>query len=484
MLKYRPDERFYDEMYSDADRAHVHCQGYHEWLLSRNAEELRALADAAARFQNETPATSDVGHCAATDELSALSDIVPRILSYADWCVIESGVTQRVRALNAFLGDIYGKGRIVRDHVIPAELFAGNLAYKDEMRHVTVAHDIYCHVYAPDVVRAGHGSGGAAFYVLEDNVGTPGGIGAAIVIRQLMSSIYERTGLMTHVRSGANALDILRHCFEAAAPRAMDDPGVVVLSKGPGADSYAEHLWIARQLEIPVVSASDLRVESNHVVRQTPSGMKRIDVIYRRVSDDNLTRASSGPHRAEELPGLLSAVRARTVTIANAIGSRIAGDKSVYRYVPSMIRYYLSEDPILENIPTFYCGDDRERRHVLDNLDTLVVKHIHGRAGLGLFVGPEASKDDRAICAQRIAANPSQYVAQAFMPMSTCPTLGPGGLVPRHVDLKPFVLCCPDQVHVLPIPMCRVALKPKSVIVSGTHGGGLKDAWILARSPG
>jgi len=401
-------------------------------------------------------------------------DVIPRILHAAEWSCIQRGIAQRVRAINAFVHDVYHAERILHDKRIPRELVYSSRFYNREMIGVDVPHDIYIHVSGIDLIRDERGE----FLVLEDNCRTPSGISYVLenrdVLKRGFPDLFRDYAVCPVDDYPSRLLDVLRH----VAPRANAAPSVVVLTPGIYNSAYFEHTLLARRMGVELVEGRDLIVVDNVVFLKTTRGLERVDVIYRRIDDDYLDPLYFKPDSTLGVPGLMNAYRAGNVTLANAIGTGVGDDKSVYRYVPEMIRYYLAEEPLLDNVPTFDCTDAVQRRHVLANLDKLVVKNTCASGGYGMLMGPFASRAERESFAALIAAQPRDFIAQPVVELSSSPTLVDGELVARRVDLRPFALYG-REVDVPPAALTRVALREGSLVVNSSQGGGSKDTWVL-----
>ena len=401
-------------------------------------------------------------------------DVIPRILRADEWTRVERGIAQRVRALNAFVHDVYHAERILRDKRVPRDLVYSSKHFNREMIDVDVANDIYIHISGIDLIRDERGE----FLVLEDNCRTPSGISYVLenrdVLKRGFPDLFRDYAVCPVDDYPSRLLDVLRH----SAPRANPSPMVVVLTPGIYNSAYFEHTLLARRMGVELVEGRDLVVVENVVFLKTTRGPERVDVIYRRTDDDYLDPLYFIPDSTLGVPGLMNAYRAGNVTIANAIGTGVGDDKSVYRYVPEMIRYYLDEEPILSNVETFDCNDAVQRRHVLANLDKLVVKNTNASGGYGMLMGPFASHAERAQFKDSIEANPRDFIAQPVVELSSSPTLVDGEMVARRVDLRPFALYGRD-VEVPPAALTRVALREGSLVVNSSQGGGSKDTWIL-----
>ena len=400
-------------------------------------------------------------------------DCIPRVLSAADWARIEAGVCQRVAALNHLLHDIYHDGKILADGVVPADLILGNANYRPLMRGVDLPHRTYVNVCGTDIVR--DASGG--FMVLEDNARTPSGVGYVVENRHMMARAFpdmlDGVALRPVADYGARLLGALR---EVAPP--VEDPHVVLLSPGPYNSAYFEHVFLAREMGVPLVEGHDLVVEDDRVWMRTTGGLARVEAIYRRIDDDYIDPEAFRPDSTLGVPGLMRAYRAGKVSLANAVGTGVADDKAVYAYMPRVIRYYLDQDPILPNVETHICREPEALRYTLDHLDELVVKPVGEAGGYGITIGPRASKAELEECRARLLADPANYISQPCLSLSVATTLVDGRVEPRHVDLRPFAVTG-AKTWVLPGGLTRVALRRGSLVVNSSQGGGSKDTWVL-----
>jgi uncharacterized circularly permuted ATP-grasp superfamily protein len=410
------------------------------------------------------------------DERLIPFDPIPRILSADEWETLRKGCIQRVTALNMFLRDIYHDHEIVKAGIVPSDMIFGNEAYRPEMREVNLPRDVYAHIAGVDLVRISE----SEFYVLEDNLRTPSGVSYVLENREIMLRLFPEAFANQRVAPVGNYPDFLLRNLRAVAPDALGDPTVVVLTPGRYNSAYFEHVFLADQMGVELVEGSDLFVKDGHVYMRTTEGPVQVDVIYRRLDDEFLDPLAFRPDSALGVPGLLSAVRSGGVTLANAIGTGVADDKAIYTFVPDIIRFYLGEDPILSNVPTYRLDKKDDLKYALEHLGELVFKEVHGSGGYGMLVGPAASKAERAAYKKRIEANPGAFIAQPTLALSTCPTLVRSGIAPRHVDLRPFVLSG-EETTVIPGGLTRVALTKGSLVVNSSQGGGTKDTWVLER---
>lgn len=404
-------------------------------------------------------------------------DVIPRILSSSDWTVIESGVKQRVKALNLFLQDIYHEGRILKDGIVPADLVVSNSCYRPEMIGLDLPCGTYIHVNGTDIVRDPSGK----FLVLEDNGRSPSGVSYVVENRHLMQRAFPDLMQGLKVRPVSDYGKRLLEKLREVAPAGVSNPAVVLLSPGIYNSAYFEHVFLAREMGVPLVEGRDLIVEDDRVYAQTIAGLSPVHVIYRRINDDFLDPEVFNPTSMLGVPGVLRAVKKGTVTLANAIGTGVADDKAVYAYVPRIIKYYLSEEPILANVETHICREPEGLAYTLAHLDKLVLKPVGESGGYGIVIGPKASKAELEKAAETLKANPANFISQPMIGLSVTPTLVEGGARPRHVDLRPYAVTGKDT-WVLPGGLTRVALKEGSIIVNSSQGGGTKDTWVLVEA--
>ena len=469
----------YDEMLDDAGGARPHCRPYQSWLDRQSPELLAAKrAEADAIFHRVGITFAVYGEEAGTERLIPF-DIVPRIIPREEWRTLEAGLKQRVRALNAFINDIYHGQEILKAGVVPAEHILCNAQYRPEMQGIDVPGGIYAHIAGIDVVRAGDG----AFHVLEDNLRVPSGVSYMLENRKMMMRLFPELFAQQSIEPVSHYPDVLLENLRSVAHGAVPDPTVVVLTPGAYNSAYFEHAFLAQQMGVELVEGQDLFVRDDMLYMRTTRGPQRVDVIYRRVDDDFLDPLSFRPDSMLGVPGLLAVYRAGHVTIANAIGTGVADDKSVYPYVPDMVKFYLGEEAIIGNVETFVLRKPAHLEHVLANLPKLVVKEVHGAGGYGMLIGPAATRAEIEDFRARIKAHPERYIAQPTLALSTSPTFSAGELAPRHIDLRPFVLSGRD-ITIVPGGLTRVALRAGSLIVNSSQGGGTKDTWVLAAAAG
>jgi uncharacterized circularly permuted ATP-grasp superfamily protein len=464
----------YDEMRDGEGRVRSHYREFDAWLAGMPANRLaqkRAEADSLFRRTGITFAV--YGEEAGAERLIPF-DVVPRIITAAEWQKLFNGLTQRVKALNAFIADIYHDQDILKDGRIPPEQVLCNTQYRPEMQGIEVPGDVYAHIAGVDVVRAGEGE----FYVLEDNLRVPSGVSYMLEDRKVMMRLFPELFARYRVEPVQHYPDILLDNLRSVAPPGVREPTVALLTPGSHNSAYFEHAFLAQQMGIELVEGQDLVVRDGFVFMRTTRGPVRVHVIYRRVDDDFLDPLAFRPDSMLGVPGLLAACRAGHVTITNAIGTGVADDKSIYPYVPDMIRFYLDEEPIIDNVPTRMLRRPDDLAYTLAHLDELVVKEVHGAGGYGMLVGPKASRAEIERFRELIKAHPERYIAQPTLALSTCPTFVEEGVAPRHIDLRPFVLSGGD-VRIVPGGLTRVALRAGSLVVNSSQGGGTKDTWVL-----
>ncbi len=470
---YDQGENF-DEVFSLAHdssiRTHIieRLRGYRlKTLKRRNKAAERELYNLGITFT----VYSDAG---AIDRILPF-DLLPRPISAHDWETLERGCKQRVTALNAFLADIYNERQILKDGVVPEDIVLGNKNYRPEMEGVRLPHNAYANVSGVDLIRDETGR----FLVLEDNCRCPSGVSYVIENRHLMMRAFPDLMAGVDLKPVSEYGVRLREKLIEIAPAIDGVPRAVLLTPGVFNSAYFEHVFLSREMGVPLVEGRDLFVDDDKVFMKTVSGPEPVHVIYRRIDDDFLDPEVFRKDSALGVAGLMRALKAGNVAIANAVGAGVADDKALYAYVPKIIKYYLGEDAILSNVKTYICRDPKDCAYVLDHVDELVIKPVGESGGYGIVVGPKASKKERADIKKRVKENPKNYVAQPMIRLSVCPTLTPDGVEPRHVDLRPFVLTG-AQTWVLPGGLSRVALRKGSIIVNSSQGGGSKDTWVIS----
>ncbi len=471
---------------TDDRAAREHYRGYARWLAAQPHEVMRARRDEAEVIFRRVGITFAV--YGAKDEDASLGnqgterlipfDLIPRVIPQAEWRELDAGLRQRVTALNRFIEDVYRGQEILTAGVVPAEQVLNNAQYRPEMAGVNVPGGVYSHIAGVDIVRAGNADGSGTYYVLEDNLRVPSGVSYMLENRKMMMRLFPDLFSSHRVAPVAHYPDLLLETLRAVAPAGVNEPAVVLLTPGMYNSAYFEHAFLAQQMGIELVEGQDLFVRDDFVYMRTTQGPKRVDVIYRRVDDDFLDPKAFRADSTLGCAGILDVYRRGNVTLCNAIGTGIADDKSIYPYVPKMIEFYLGEKPILNNVPTHLCRDSGDLKYVLDHLDELVVKEVHGAGGYGMLVGPAASKAEIEEFRAVLKANPANYIAQPTLSLSTCPTFVDAGIAPRHIDLRPYVLSG-KTVQTVPGGLTRVALKEGSLVVNSSQGGGTKDTWVL-----
>jgi len=466
----------FDEMNGDGSATRDPYARVAQWLAETPDDYLQTRRAQAELFFRRIGITFAVYGDAEADERLIPFDIVPRILSRREWRRLEAGLIQRVQALNAFLRDIYGPREILRAGIMPEELILRNPQFCLPAVGIQPAHGVYTHISGIDIVR----TGADQFYVLEDNARTPSGVSYMLenreVMLRLLPELFDRHRVAPVDDYPEELLATLR---SVAPPRCKDAPTVAVLTPGFHNSAYYEHSFIADKLGVELVEGIDLSVSDDVLYMRTTEGPRRVDVLYRRVDDAFLDPLVFRPDSMLGVPGIVAAQAAGNLTIANAIGTGIADDKAIYSYMPEIVRFYSGEEPLIENVPTWRCREPEALSYVLDHVAELVVKEVDGSGGYGMLVGPHASTAERDDFRTKLKATPEKFIAQPTLALSTCPTLADSGIVPRHVDLRPFVLTGAKGTRIVPGGLTRVALKPGSLVVNSSQGGGTKDTWVL-----
>ena len=465
----------YDEMFARNGDVREQCMSLHGRLATLPPEELSRRQQACEQSFLQQGITFTVYTDKQATERIIPTDLLPRIVTAAEWDKVERGLTQRIRALNLFLRDIYTESRVLKDGVVPRQMNYGSKHYRREMRGIPVPHGAYVNVCGTDLVRREDG----AFVVLEDNLRVPSGVSYMLANREVVRRAFPGVFRSAGVRAIDHYPQELLATLKSLAPF-QEDVSIAVLTPGVFNSAYFEHAFLARQMGVELVEGRDLLINDNVVFARTTSGLKRIDVVYRRVDDDFIDPLIFREDSSLGVPGIFNAYRAGNVVIANALGTGVADDKAVYAYVPRLIRYYLSEEPILDNVETFLCRESKQLSHVLANLDKLVVKAVGESGGYGMLVGPHASQAERDAFAVKLKADPENYIAQPTIQLSTAPTFVDGGVEPRHVDLRPFILHG-EKTTIVPGGLTRVALRRGSLVVNSSQGGGSKDTWVLSQ---
>ncbi len=464
----------FDEMRGLGDGIRHAYRSYSQWLEETPISRLTERHQQADLIFRRLGITFSVYGSDEGVERLIPFDVVPRILDAQEWDTLASGVIQRVRALNAFLSDIYHAQNILKAGRIPSDLVLNNPAFRPEVLGLDLPRNVYVHVAGIDIVRVS----AEEFYVLEDNARVPSGVSYMLENRETMMRLFPDLFGSQSVAPINHYPETLLRSLRAVAPPGIYDPTVVVMTPGHYNSAYFEHAFLAQQMGVELVEGSDLFVENDTMFMRTTEGPRRVDVIYRRIDDDFIDPLAFDANSMLGVPGLLSVVRNGRVSLANAIGTGIADDKAIYCYVPDMIDFYLGEKPILKNVPTYQLGEEEDRNHVLDHLEELVVKEVAGSGGYGMLIGPASTCEERREFKNKILANPTSFIAQPTLSLSTCPTLVDGGIAPRHVDLRPFVLTG-ELTTVVPGGLTRVAMREGSLVVNSSQGGGTKDTWVL-----
>ena len=475
---YRTDGCF-DEMFDQQSQPRAAARALVEFIEALPEGELGRRQQSAERALLHMGITFNVyGDSAGTERIFPF-DLVPRIVTAAEWDHIERGLKQRIHALNLFLDDVYHEQRIIKDGVVPGEIILSAKCFRAPCVGMNPPHGVWCHVTGTDLVRHRDGQ----VYVLEDNLRCPSGVSYVLANRGVMKRTFPQVFNSSRIRPVDDYPSRLRDMLESLSPPEVDSPRVVVLTPGIYNSAYFEHSFLAQQMGVELVEGRDLVVSDGFVWMRTTKGFERVDVIYRRIDDDFLDPKMFRADSVLGVPGLMEVYRSGRVALANAPGSGVADDKVVYAYVPKIVKYYLGEDIILPNVPTFICADAKERQHVLANLGDLVVKAADESGGYGMLIGPHSTAEEREEFARRITAHPRRYIAQPTLSLSRVPTLIDGVFEGRHVDLRPYILHG-KETFVLPGGLTRVALKKGSLVVNSSQGGGSKDTWVLAEDPG
>ena len=466
----------FDEMNGLGGEIRIAYRELSRWLKETPADALEYRRQEAELLFRRIGITFAVYGDAEAQERLIPFDVIPRIMSAKEWNLLEKGLRQRVRALNMFLRDIYHSRDILRANLIPEDLIFQNPVFRPEMNGQAVPHDVYVHIAGIDIIRVDAEN----FIVLEDNARTPSGVSYMLENREIMMRLFPELFSQHRVAPVENYPDELLATLQSVAPSvAARDPIAVLLTPGIYNSAYYEHTFLADKLGVELVEGRDLFVKDEVVYMRTTQGPRRVDVIYRRLDDDFLDALTFRPDSALGVPGLFTAYQAGNVTLANAVGTGIADDKAVYSFMPEVIRFYTGEEPILKNVPTWRCREPEHLSYVLDRLDELVVKEVHGSGGYGMLIGPAATKIAVEQFRAKLKAAPDNFIAQPMLALSTCPTCVESGVAPRHVDLRPFVLSGRNRECVVPGGLTRVALKEGSVVVNSSQGGGTKDTWVL-----
>ncbi len=471
----KPSVSFDEMLDADGVTRPAYAQ-YRRWFDQQDGSWLRGQGAEAEQFFRRTGITFNVYGDDAGEERLIPFDMIPRIITAAEWRKLSRGIEQRVRALNAFLHDVYHRQEIIRAGRFPARLLQNNAAFLPQMVGFTPPGGVYTHIVGIDLVRTGPDE----FMVLEDNARTPSGVSYMLENRETMMAMFPELFTQVAVRAISDYPRRLARSLAACAPDgASERPIVAVLTPGIYNSAYFEHAFLADQMGAELVEGSDLRVIEGRIAMRTTCGYEPIDVLYRRVDDDYLDPLSFNPESMLGVPGIMDVYRAGRITIANAPGTGISDDKAIYSFMPEIVEFYTGEKPLLANVPTWRCSEKDSLAYVLDNLKDLVVKEVHGSGGYGMLIGPTSSKAELAAFEKKLRARPETYIAQPTLALSTVPIFAKSGLAPRHVDLRPFVLVSPAGVDITPGGLTRVALAKGSLVVNSSQGGGTKDSWVL-----
>ena len=475
--EYDP-EGFFDEMFASAGAPRLAAHALMQVIEALPAGEIERRQRSAERALLAMGITFNVYGADEGTERIFPFDLIPRIVSAAEWRTIERGLKQRIHALNLFIDDIYHARRILKDRVIPDYVLETATSLRAPCAGLRPPRGIWCHVTGTDLVRHSDGQ----VYVLEDNLRCPSGVSYVLQNRNVMKRTFPQVFAASRIRPVDDYPSHLRATLEHLAPEGIESPRVVVLTPGPYNSAYFEHSFLAQQMGVELVEGRDLVVSDGFVWMRTTKGYERVDVIYRRIDDDFLDPTVFRADSMLGVPGLMEVYTAGRVALANAPGTGVADDKVIYAYVPKIVKYYLGEEIILPNVPTYICAEETDRRYVLENIGSLVVKSANESGGYGMLVGPHASKQEQAGFAAKIAENPRNYIAQPTLSLSRVPTIVDGAFEGRHVDLRPYILYG-KEIYVLPGGLTRVALKKGSLVVNSSQGGGSKDTWVLAGDP-
>jgi uncharacterized circularly permuted ATP-grasp superfamily protein len=471
-----PEPHQFDEMNAPDGAVRDAYGDYRQWLNEQDAGWMRRKGGEAEGSFRRTGITFNVYGEDDAEERLIPFDMVPRIITGSEWRKLTRGIEQRVRALNAFMHDLYHRQEIIRSGRLPERLFRNNKAWLPQMVGFTPPGGVYTHIVGIDLVRTGP----EEFLVLEDNARTPSGVSYMLENRETMMAMFPELFARVKVQPVSNYPRRLAKSLAACAPeRAGPNPTIAVLTPGIYNSAYFEHAFIADQMGADLVEGSDIRVVDGLVQMRTTQGFHPIDVLYRRVDDDYLDPLTFKPNSVLGIPGIMDVYRAGRITIANAPGTGVGDDKAIYSFMPEIVEFYTGEKALLPNVETWRCADPDSLKYVLGRLDELVVKEVHGSGGYGMLIGPAASRGEIAAFRAKLTANPENYIAQPTLSLSTVPILTQRGLAPRHVDLRPFVLVSPDGIDITPGGLTRVALKKGSLVVNSSQGGGTKDTWVL-----
>lgn len=475
LQSYLVDANTWDEMYKNASVREQYQKAV-DFLQQLSVEELNKKEELAKRLFMSQGVTFTVYSSGEGIEKIFPFDIIPRIITASEWEYIEKGIKQRLKALNLFLKDIYSTQFIIKDGVVPAEMIYSCPHYLREMHNFPVPYDIYVHISGIDLIRNNDGT----FYILEDNLRTPSGVSYMLENREITKRLFPDLLPQNNVRSVTEYPNILHRNLVSLSPRQIYNPTIVLLTPGIYNSAYFEHTTLARLMGVELVEGKDLVVNNHKVFMKTTSGLQQVDVIYRRVDDEYLDPLTFDPGSLLGVAGLMSAYRKGNVAIVNAVGNGVADDKAIYTFVPAMIRYYLNEEPILKNVPTYHLERDDEREHVFNDITNMVIKKTNASGGYGMLMGSAATEKEIIEYKAEVLLNPREFIAQPIISLSSSPCYMNGKLTPRRVDLRPYALCGPDGIEIVPGGLTRVALREGSLIVNSSQGGGSKDTWVLA----
>jgi len=462
----------YDEMISGEGEIREHYNEFYNHLKKTSSKKMNQLQHSANQTQRSMGMTFNVYHDNQGMEKILHLDIIPRIIPNSEWQKLEAGLKQRTQALNMFLQDVYNERNILKDGIVPSDLILKSKDYLEPCIGLTPPKGIWCHITGTDLVKSKDGE----YYILEDNLRCPSGVSYMLesreIIKRVYPDIFNQKGVMPVSNYPTKLLRMLQNLSD------KPKPVVGVLTPGVYNSAYYEHSYLALQMGVELVSGVDLIVENKKVYMQTTKGLEQIDVLYRRIDDTFLDPETFNPDSMLGVPGLFEAYKAGNIALANAPGTGVADDKAVYAYVPKIIKYYLNEEPILNNVPTYLCREEKDRQYVLDHIEELVVKETNAAGGYGMLIGPKATPEEHAKFRELVANNPTNYIAQPTLSLSTVPTLTDEGISGRHVDLRPYILYG-QEIEVIPGALTRVALKKGSLVVNSSQGGGSKDTWVL-----
>ncbi len=469
---YQKEEHF-DEMFNAKDKSHEAYLKFRDRINTSSKKKLQQLLQSANKAQMSMGMTFNVYHDGMGIEKILPLDLIPRIISGKEWDIIEKGLQQRIYAINLFIDDIYHEQKILKDKVIPKELILSSSNFLDPCIGINPPKNIWCHITGSDIIRNKDGD----FYVLEDNLRCPSGVSYLLENREITKQAFPSLVANLGVRPVSGYPGMLLHMLQHLSEK--DNPTVAVLTPGIFNSAYFEHSYLAQQMGVELVAGQDLIVQNKRVYMQTTKGLQQLDVIYRRIDDTFLDPKTFNPNSLLGVPGIHEAYKAGNVAIANAPGTGVADDKAVYAYLPDIIKYYLGEEPIIHNVPTYLCEVEKDRKYVIENIENLVVKETDSAGGYGMLIGPKATKDEHEKFRKLVNKNPRNYIAQPTLSLSTVPTFtSKGNIAPRHVDLRPYILYG-ESIQVLPGALTRVALKEGSLVVNSSQGGGSKDTWVL-----